>query len=636
MTARAYEECLPICSPLKTIQQLINWTTQSDTLCASKQPLIARCSKPNQPRTIVCHDMLSGFLEDKYLQSIKKKNGYRFFSWQYVDMFIYFSHHFVTIPPAGWVSSAHYNGVLILGTVITEHDVGAKICNEILQSQESYELIARKLTEIAKFYNLDGWLLNIENTIRPDKIRKLVEFVKYLTERMTDEIPHSKVIWYDSVTKDGFLLWQNELNSENEIFFDSCHGIFLNYCWNDKNLQKSKEKCMAKSRPFDVYVGIDVFGRGCYAGGGYSSNVALKIIRSRELSAAIFANGWVYECQPPEDFLQNEIKFWSLLHPLCFVKPINNNFLSTSFCHGFGYKYFLNGKCLSQNEWISMGMQQLQPIQITPHAEISSQIYHEDAYLGGGCLKLLKENPGHAPPFCSIFHCNLPVKGQLFVTFCTKLPPVPAQTQMVPKIEMLQLTFTDPAFNRTKVILTSSSDYLPPELDNHRFKKKYKPALNGFIPTKSNNDWIKHCFLVEPPLPCTLTDVSAGILYKGNEPFNYLIGQIQILHFNDILRRSQCITNLQSEYLPEDNKIMVDWEFSDMSLVRYFNLYLTIGEGPYTFVAQSICCKCVFPYITDETMCLWKEADIKVSVQAVMSDCAVLPVEDCPSILVNL
>lgn len=39
------------------------------------------------------------------------------------------------------------------------------------------------------------------------------------------------VLWYDSVTVDGELKWQDCLNRKNRPFFDACDGIFSNYCW---------------------------------------------------------------------------------------------------------------------------------------------------------------------------------------------------------------------------------------------------------------------------------------------------------------------------------------------------------------------------------------------------------------------
>lgn len=52
-------------------------------------------------------------------------------------------------------------------------------------------------------------------------------------------------------------------------FFELCDGIFLNYNWTDQGLEASR--VLAGDRYLDVYVGIDVFGRGCPGGGGYNS-----------------------------------------------------------------------------------------------------------------------------------------------------------------------------------------------------------------------------------------------------------------------------------------------------------------------------------------------------------------------------
>jgi len=56
----------------------------------------------------------------------------------------------------------------------------------------------------------------------------------------------------------------------SRCFFDACDGIFLNYTWKEEGLDESL--AAAGARCHDVYVGVDVFGRNCYGGGGFNSH----------------------------------------------------------------------------------------------------------------------------------------------------------------------------------------------------------------------------------------------------------------------------------------------------------------------------------------------------------------------------
>ena len=49
-------------------------------------------------------------------------------------------------------------------------------------------------------------------------------------------------------------------------YFNVCDGIFLNYHWTRSDLQQTA--LLAGSHCSNVFVGIDVFGRGCYGDGG--------------------------------------------------------------------------------------------------------------------------------------------------------------------------------------------------------------------------------------------------------------------------------------------------------------------------------------------------------------------------------
>lgn len=54
-------------------------------------------------------------MSSRFIQGSKVQNPYSFYHWQYIDIFVYFSHHTVTIPPVCWTNAAHRHGVCMLG-----------------------------------------------------------------------------------------------------------------------------------------------------------------------------------------------------------------------------------------------------------------------------------------------------------------------------------------------------------------------------------------------------------------------------------------------------------------------------------------------------------------------------------------
>ena len=110
-----------------------------------------------------------------------------------------------------------------------------------------------------------------------------------------------------------------------------------------------------------MYVGVDVFGRGCYGGGGFACDQALaEIVSERkggQLSIAIFAPGWTHETRPKnsdileiddqfadDSFFEREHRFWAHLEDFlnfrslaCIGKNCTNNLIfSTTFNSGSG------------------------------------------------------------------------------------------------------------------------------------------------------------------------------------------------------------------------------------------------------------------------------------------------------------
>ncbi|XP_035204739.1 cytosolic endo-beta-N-acetylglucosaminidase-like [Stegodyphus dumicola] len=257
------------CSPITQIEELKEW---EDAIAkyVTAAPLRNRIER-DCPKTLICHDMKGGYLEDRFVHGCKAEDCYYFTHWSLVDIFVYFSHHLVTIPPCGWISAAHNNGVKVLGTFITEWDSGEKVCEELFKDSNNVIHYSRQLARIAALYNFDGWLINIENKLKINQIPLVKQFINLLTDMMHSFRSHTLVLWYDSVTTSGDLEWQNALNEHNRDFFDGCDGIFLNYNWKGEDLKLSAYE--AGLRKTDIYVGLDVFGRGCHGGGGFSTNI---------------------------------------------------------------------------------------------------------------------------------------------------------------------------------------------------------------------------------------------------------------------------------------------------------------------------------------------------------------------------
>ncbi|XP_021732537.1 cytosolic endo-beta-N-acetylglucosaminidase 1-like [Chenopodium quinoa] len=383
----------PISYPIKTLQELESrsyFDSFHYPFNKSTTPLNGDLNLPQKPRLLVCHDMAGGYLDDdKWVQGGTNSDAYAIWHWYLMDVFVYFSHNLVTLPPPSWVNAAHKHGVKVLGTFLTEWDEGRIISDQLLSSIEYARMCAERLAELAIALGFDGWLINMEVKINPSEVANLKAFVNHLTDLMHMSKPGSLVIWYDSVTVHGDLAWQDQLNDKNKAFFDLCDGIFVNYTWKKGFPKLSAD--IAGDRKFDVYMGIDVFGRNTFGGGEWTTNLALDVIRKDDVSAAIFAPGWVYEKKLPPDFQTAQNRWWDLIEKSWEVRqsyPTTIPFYS-DFDQGRGHHFSLDGRELSNADWCNLSCQSFQPLlefsgDPGPDATQVFVNLEEESYNGGG------------------------------------------------------------------------------------------------------------------------------------------------------------------------------------------------------------------------------------------------------------
>ena len=123
---------------------------------------------------------------------------------------------------------------------------------------------------------------------------------------------------YDGLNAHGKVKWQNRLTHLNQPFLDHADSIFLNYFWQPDWLKDTQTKMDGLLRPrSEALVGLDVWGRGQFGGGGFDSWIAMDAIESHPptnarpgappsgvggsealgLSAAVFAPAWTVESE---------------------------------------------------------------------------------------------------------------------------------------------------------------------------------------------------------------------------------------------------------------------------------------------------------------------------------------------------
>lgn len=222
-------------------------------------------------------------------------------------------------------------------------------------------------------------------------------------------------MWYDSMIEDGRVIWQDELNHHNSLYFQNekqklSDIMFIDFGWSETQLEDTHKRAKELSRsPWEIYSGIDVQGKsyktptnwkGLYKDGKpyttsiglYWPNSTFNIAKDKQpesvyLEEQKFWNGTILKEEVPA-WQSKEWKGFSKYIPARSV--INQVPFVTNFNYGLGRFYNEKGKKLSNKEWHNLSVQDILPTwqwQVDTTA-IDVDFDFKDSYTGGSSIKL--------------------------------------------------------------------------------------------------------------------------------------------------------------------------------------------------------------------------------------------------------
>ena len=220
--------------------QLLEWNAADDEdliFNVSTVPLAKRAdidsletvnATQNKDTKILSISIMNGSTSGNSPHGLNKAEANAFSYWQYVDTLVYWGgssgEGLIVAPSPDVVDAGHRNGVKVIGTVFMPQAAhGGKIewLDDLLQKNEdgSYPVVD-KLIEVAETYGFDGWFINQE-TEGTDEASLTIEhadlmqgFLSYYKEKA----PDLELVYYDSMTVDGEMDWQNALTEKNAAY----------------------------------------------------------------------------------------------------------------------------------------------------------------------------------------------------------------------------------------------------------------------------------------------------------------------------------------------------------------------------------------------------------------------------------
>lgn len=409
---------------LRDLTELDRWVDDHDKLPVADSLRVSRESISKYQRSggmnkkmkvQVLHDYKGGYQDQEDKDPVgyfpaKSSHQYYLQFPKLVDEFVYFSHHRISVPPISWVHHCHRNGITCLGTVIFEK--GSDLDLIVLKEQDGIHFkYVTLLALLAIHYKFDGYLINIETEFQNRSLAlEIPKFLLLLRSELRLTNPVSKVVWYDAfIPEMNKIKYENGISELNYDLYKNSDSMLTNYWWGTTQLRNNTT--LAGSRA-DLFVGVDVWGRGMrFGGGGMDTYKAVKKLSDYNQNCGLFAPAWDFEYLPKCDFELNDNKFFnepldkSILYltgaynsPV-YTLELGKFIFYTNFSQGRGDNFFEKGIPLLLDKWINKSLiSEIPDIyyeqQLNANEYFNMNLRYDDAFQLGASLQVDFTQPG--------------------------------------------------------------------------------------------------------------------------------------------------------------------------------------------------------------------------------------------------
>ncbi len=364
------------------------------TACCRLLPEAERAARVGEARIATCSVFADTSKNPS--QGFYDHTFYAFSHWQCLDTLVFWGgsagEGLILAPSAPVIDATHRNGVKVYGTVFFPQAATAggkrKWLENFAKKSGSTYPVADKLIQVARYYGFEAWYINQETDGKESADEKIAKGFRDVLAyaRATNTVDF---MWYDSMLASGQVIWQNELNDKNKMFFQDgtfrvSDSIFLNYAWSQSKLTSSATKAtdeLKRSR-YDVYAGIEMSWEApanpeyvCPEGKQHLTSVALFVPEDKSMPAK--DEKGKYQPMDLADFYKKEADIWvgsngdpsstptllwrGIARYVPESTPVRRLPFVTHFNTGHGTRYFRRGKEVRTGGWNNLSLQDVLP-----------------------------------------------------------------------------------------------------------------------------------------------------------------------------------------------------------------------------------------------------------------------------------